>query len=178
MNCFIKKNWKKEQQILTSEKIKGDKRFIHYQNSCNYFLLWLKYRSELLLTLKFIKPNRHTHRGKSQSHLTALLKIDMWPTRAQGCTQNKPRCLWQWRALTCCIIIRQHREHCWPLLKKPNTTSLLVCRGNMPGGSEDRDKGRAERRDEGGDKEKQYAGDRRPGVTVAFTDLLPQSLFM
>lgn len=48
----------------------------------------------------------------------------------------------------------------------------------MPGGSEDRDKGRAERRDEGGDKEKQYAGDRRPGVTEAFTDLLPQSLFM
>lgn len=50
----------------------------------------------------------------------------------------------------------------------------------MQGGPEDEGQGRVavQRRDEGEDKEKQYAEDRRLGVTIAFTDLLPQSLFM
>lgn len=38
--------------------------------------------------------------------------------------------------------------------------------------------GRSKGSEEGEDKEKHYAKDRRSGVTVGFTDLLPPSLFM
>lgn len=120
-----------------SEAKRRLKQFTHYQNTCQLLvsdggatycrsfdsLLWLNYESELLFMLKYsLLAFNPSWTDRYISH------VNVSSSALQYCTQNKHHCQWQWQALTCCIIIRQHGECSWLLLKKPNITSTALQR--------------------------------------------------